>query len=66
MDRRSNWKSEISEEVKMRARTRQGLIVEKDAISREIHSLTMEEVRSDRYVQLKCRQAEIMAKLATL
>lgn len=66
MDRRNNWKSELSVNAKQRAAQREALIVEKELLSKEIHGLTMAEVRSDKYTQLKRKQAEILAQLATL
>jgi hypothetical protein len=66
MDRRHNWKSEISTVAKLRAAQRETLLVQKELLSQEIHSLTMAEIRSDKYVQLKRQEAELVAKLAAL
>lgn len=66
MDRRHNWKEDIGKAAHARSEKRKALLVEKELLDREIHSLTIAEVRSDKYVQLKLRQAETIAKLATL
>jgi hypothetical protein len=66
IEKRKNWKQEVAENTKAKMAARQALMVEKELLSDQIHSLTMAEVRSDLYVQLKARQREILAELATL
>jgi len=65
-EQRKNWKENIGKAAKRKADKRTALLVQKDLVSRQIHALTMDEIRSDLYVGLKKQEREIVAELATL
>lgn len=66
MDRRNKWKECLSKQAGAKQKRRQKLLEQKDILSERIHKLTIEEIRSPLYCDLKNQQAEIIAKLATL
>lgn len=65
-DRRQNWKENLSEAAKARAKKRDNLLLEKERISEQIKALSIEQIKSPAYDELKRKQGEIVAKLATL
>lgn len=65
-ERRINWKDALTKSAGEKQERRQKLLEQKDSLSEQIHNLTIEQVRSSLYSDLKKQQAEIIATLAAL
>lgn len=65
-DRRQNWKENLSEAAKAKSEKRKELLLQKERISEQIRKMSIEEIKSPAYDEMKRKQGEIIAKLATL
>ena len=61
IERRENWKENVSKAARERAAARHALLVQLDETRRAIHQCSLKE-----YDSLKLKQRETVAKLATL
>lgn len=65
-NRRRNWKQALANHSQEKEKQRQDLLTQLEANRTTVRGMTMEEVRSDAYLQLMRERAQIMTNLALL